>query len=262
MGRYVNPPLFCPEDDRPAGGVTSARPAGRTVGPLVREPAPSYRSKHPDPRVPVADLEDEDDFDDADDVLPDEVDGQAPPADGKGLVEPYGVQAIDESAVALPGDVPPHTERPRQAQPDAPAVRLSSATKAMRVSLIAQMRVQGMRRRDIHSYVNAHLLELWGNPSERTIDRMVHAADVKIKKLADVDIVREKGKAVGRFEYLFRKALANNQIGTALRIQVRINKLHGLDAALKVKHANDPDNPMPVPTQSQFIVVVQEVKED
>lgn len=196
---------------------------------------------------------DDDDFDDAESELADEPEQPA-------LGVPTGAIEIEDDY--LGNQELPRVRETRKPQPPPPTSnRLSRAERTLRVAAVAQMRVQGFKRADVHAYVNDKLLEKWSFMSERAIDRLIENADKLIREEGVRDLQMEKGKAIARLDDLYRKCNANKLYGTALRVQTRINRMLGLDAPLALKHANDPDNPMPAPVGGNFIVLVQEVEE-
>lgn len=195
----------------------------------------------------------DDDFDDAETELADEPEQPA-------LGVPTGAIEIEDDY--LGNQELPRPREPRKQQPPPPTPhRLSKAERTLRVAAVAQMRVQGFKRADVHAYVNDKLLEKWNFMSERAIDRLIESADKLIRDESVRDIQMERGKAINRYDDLYRKCNANKLYGTALRVQKAINRMLGLDAPIALKHGNDPENPMPVPQGGNFIVLVQEVEE-
>lgn len=139
--------------------------------------------------------------------------------------------------------------------------RATQAEIQLRVATVATMIINGFKRHDIVAYINERLLVQWDGLSERGIDRLIQKANKLIQQEAIVDVALEKGKAVSRLDTLYRKCVGAKLFGTALRVQRQINKMHGLDAPLAIRHGNDPDNPMPVQPGANFVVLIQEVEE-
>lgn len=189
----------------------------------------------------------DDDFDD----LPDEERAETP--------------AVQHGSVELPDDLLSNDE-PRQRSkptPPPPGARITKAQRQIRVATVAQMIVNGFKRRDIIAYVNEKLLVQWDGLSERGIDRLIRDATKIIESEAVTNVVLETGKAKARLDDLYRRSVGANLFGTAARVQKQLNRMLGLDAPIALRHGNDPANPMPVPiTQSgPFIVLIQEVEE-
>lgn len=201
----------------------------------------------------MSDIDDED-FDDAGDELADELEAPA-------MGAPTGAIEIEDTYLGNQEIPLPRAEGRSAPIPPTERNRLSKAERTLRVATVAQMRVQGFKRADVHAFVNDQMLTRWGPMSERAIDRLIEGADKLIKAEATRDLQMERGKAISRLDDLYRKCNANKLYGTALRVQKSINRMLGLDAPIALKHANDPENPMPQPAGAAFVVVVQEVEE-
>lgn len=161
---------------------------------------------------------------------------------------------------------PRHERRARPGQtvppPADPDIRkITKAERQLRIATVAQMLVDGFKRRDVHAYINTELAVAWNSPSERSIDRFIAAATAIIESESMHNLALEKGKAKSRFDTLYKRALDAKQYGTAARIQKQINRMLGLDEPLKLRHGNDPDNPLPVNPSQNFIMLIQEVVE-
>lgn len=186
-------------------------------------------------------MSDRDDFDDEDELGP------------------------DEDAPELPADVPDtgedeFTREPRPAQepaePSAPAgpagrtkgnkgTRITKAELALRHAQVATMLLSGLSRGDVLQFI-ATERATW-DVKERQIDYYIAAANKIIEREAARDVNREKGKAALRLDTLYRKSLGAKLYGTALRVQRAINRLHGLEAptTTKLRHGSDPESPLP-----------------
>lgn len=139
--------------------------------------------------------------------------------------------------------------------------RLTKSQRNMRVGTVASMILNGYRRHDIHNYVNDKLAIAWGGLSERGIDRLIANAKQLIESEVAADVNLERNKAKMRLEDLYRRASGAKLYGTALRVQRAINNLLGLDPPKKIRHGNDPENPLPAGGGGQFIVLIQEAVE-
>jgi hypothetical protein len=217
--------------------------------------------------------DDVDEFEEAGEALADEPDAAGQEA-AKAIETPDVVDPLDfddEEGRSDFDTVPAEPKPPRLTSERASVLgkleRISQAERTVRVAQIVQMRLQGFKRGDVYRYVNAKLIGdkpgQWHSPmSERSLSRLIAAADKLIAEEATHDRAFETGKAIARLEALYRKSYAAGLLGTALRVQSRINKMLGLDAPVKVAHGNDPDNPLPIPVgTAAFTVLIQEVRE-
>jgi hypothetical protein len=189
--------------------------------------------------------------DDLDDDLDDLSDEEEPetPAAGSGDELPEDFRSSDQPP-AKQVIAPNVARKPRPTR----------AEMQVRVATVATMLINGFKRHDVHAYVNEKLAEKWDFLSERGIDRLIQRATKVIGTEATADIVLEKGKANSRLDYLYRKAVDAKLYGTALRVQRAINKMHGLEAPIKLRHGSDPENPLPA-GGGNFYVLIQEVAE-
>jgi hypothetical protein len=179
-----------------------------------------------------------DDLDDELDLLPDEEEPELPAQDrgGNDVADDY--RSNDEPRPRNK----PAIDNPKYGQ------RLTRAQRNMRVGTVATMILNGYRRHDIHNYVNDKLAIAWGGLSERGIDRLIANAKQLIESEVSADVNLERNKAKMRLEDLYRKANGAKLYGTALRVQ-------------KIRHGNDPENPLPAGGGGQFIVLIQEAVE-
>ena len=169
---------------------------------------------------------------------------------------------IDEQDLIPPAPLGGAAANSAEGKKNAP--RPSAAEMKLRTALVANLLVnQNMKRAELIEFMHTDqkILARFGYIPDRTIDRLIAKASEIIDEAALFDVTRERAKAKMRFEDLYRRAINKGQVGTASRIQARINRMLGLDAALKLGLGQDPNAP-PLPTGGgNIIVVVQEARE-
>jgi hypothetical protein len=111
------------------------------------------------------------------------------------------------------------------------ADRPTDAVFTDRVTTVYKDLVSGKRRPDILQYASA-----WG-VTERTVDNYIARANAHLERDAETIRKRELGKAHNRYELLFEKALAKDDLKTALQAEVERGRLLGLNATTQTEVA-------------------------
>lgn len=121
--------------------------------------------------------------------------------------------------------------------------RATRAQQQRRIDELTELLLQGVPRRKILEWVAQKAAqpdgELWVL-SERQIDTYIAIAHKRIAELAKVDRSFETGRAVGRLNSLYIKAVASGNTSQALKVQREIDRLLALGPQDAVGEQPDP----------------------
>jgi len=104
--------------------------------------------------------------------------------------------------------------------------RITKAERNKRVTLVTELLLNGLTRREIIQYIRKR--KEWA-VGDRMIDRYIAAANKWIEEQANVKRTHEFGLAIARLNNLYKRSMAISDYKTALAIQREITSLLGLE---------------------------------
>ena len=112
-------------------------------------------------------------------------------------------------------------------------MKSNKATVIKRISETASLLINGYNREDIvqHSSKNWRI-------GERQTDKYIQEAKVIIANSVNKNVAYDFGKSVRRFEELYKKAMENKDIRTALTVNKELATLQGL-YKIQVEHSGE-----------------------
>jgi len=118
--------------------------------------------------------------------------------------------------------------------------RCNSAELASRVTLVVELITAGFRSNEILHYIShaknsegKYKLD-WHNISERQVKFYIQKANVYFRSKADIDRRKATGRAIIRYQNIYKVALRDKEYYTAIRALERMDKIMGIEAPIKL----------------------------